>query len=80
MGVQQAVNKLKQDYMMVKSMNLPLKPEIDQMAQQTLQKYGAQGFGANPLLSNQLAAGLNPTQAVNPLNNIQQPQIQGINF
>jgi alanyl-tRNA synthetase len=80
MGLQQAVNKLKQDYMMVKSMNVPLKPEIDQMAQQILQKYGGQGFGANPLLSNQLAAGLNPTQAVNPLNNIQQPQTQGINF
>jgi alanyl-tRNA synthetase len=79
-GVQQAVNKLKQDYMMVKSMNIPLKPEIDQMAQQILQKYGNQELGTNPLLSNQLAAGLNPTQAVNPLNNIQQPQTQGINF
>jgi alanyl-tRNA synthetase len=80
MGLQQSVNKLKQDYMMVKSMNVPLKPEIDQMAQQILQKYGNQGIGANPLLSNQLATGLNPTQAVNPLNNIQQPQTQGINF
>ncbi len=79
-GVQQAVNKLKQDYMMVKSMNLPLKPEVDQMAQQILQRYGGLGVGVNPLLGNQLAAGLNPTQAVNPLNNIQQPQNQGINF
>jgi len=79
-GVQQAVNKLKQDYMMVKSMNVPLKPEIDQMAQQIIQKYGGQSFGVNPLLGNQLASGLNPTQAVNPLNNIQQPQTQGINF
>gem|GEM_PF-3104786 len=80
MGLQQAVNKLKQNYMMVKMMNLPLKPEIDQMAQQILQKYGGLGIGTNPLLGNQLAAGLNPTQAVNPLNNIQQPQTQGINF
>lgn len=79
-GVQQAVNKLKQDYMMVKSMNVPLKPEVDQMAQQILQKYGSQEIGVNPLLGNQLAAGLNPTQAVNPLNNIQQPQTQAINF
>jgi alanyl-tRNA synthetase len=79
-GVQQAVNKLKQDYMMVKSMNIPLKPEIDQMAQQILQKYGGLGVGVNPLLGNQLAAGLNSTQAVNPLNNIQQPQTQAINF
>jgi alanyl-tRNA synthetase len=79
-GVQQAVNKLKQDYMMVKSMNIPLKPEVDQMAQQILQKYGGLGIGTNPLLGNQLAAGLTPTQAVNPLNNIQQPQTQGINF
>jgi alanyl-tRNA synthetase len=80
MGLQQSVNKLKQDYMMVKSMNVPLKPEIDQMAQQILQKYGSQEIGANPLLGNQLATGLNPTQAVNPLNNIQQPQTQAINF
>jgi alanyl-tRNA synthetase len=79
-GVQQAVNKLKQDYMMIKSMNVPLKPEVDQMAQQILQKYGNLEAGANPLISNQLATGLNPTQAVNPLNNIQQPQTQGINF
>jgi flagellar biosynthesis GTPase FlhF len=79
-GVQQAVNKLKQDYMMVKSMNVALKPEVDQMSKQILQKYGNLEIGANPLLSNQLAAGLNPTQAVNPLNNIQQPQTQGINF
>jgi|GEM_PF-2762304 len=79
-GVQQAVNKLKQDYMMVKSMNIPLKPEVDQMAQQILQKYGSQEIRSNPLLGNQLATGLNPTQAVNPLNNIQQPQTQTINF
>lgn len=80
MGLQQAVNKLKQDYMMVKSMNVQLKPEIDQMAQQILQKYGGQSFGVNPLVGNQLAGGLNPTQAVNPMANIQQPQTQGINF
>ncbi|MFN3478526.1 MAG: hypothetical protein ACK4ZM_04080, partial [bacterium] len=62
---------LQQDYMMVKSMNLPLKPEIDQMAQQILQKYGGQGLGVNPQLlgglNPQLAAGLNPSQAVNPV-------------
>jgi ribosomal protein L29 len=80
MGLQQSVNKLKQDYMMLKIMNVPLKPEIDQMAQQILQKYGNLEIGANPLLGNQLATGLNPTQAVNPLNNIQQPQTPGINF
>ncbi|MGC8734486.1 MAG: hypothetical protein ACP5RD_05555, partial [bacterium] len=79
-NLQPAVNKLKQDYMMVKSMNVQLKPEIDQMAQQILQKYGGNGFGINPLAANQLATGLNPTQAVNPVNNIQQPQTQGINF
>jgi alanyl-tRNA synthetase len=79
-GVQQSVNKLKQDYMMVKSMNIPLKPEVDQTAQQIIQKYGGQGFGVNPLAGNQLASGLNPTQAVNQVNNVQQPQTQGINF
>ncbi|MEM3393735.1 MAG: hypothetical protein QXY79_01655 [Candidatus Methanomethylicia archaeon] len=79
-NLQQAVSKLNQDYQMVKSMNIQLKPEIDQMAQQILQKYGGANGGVNPLLGNQLAQGLNPTQAVNPVNNIQQPQTQGINF
>ncbi len=79
-NLQQAVSKLNQDYMMVKSMNLPLKPEIDQMAQQILQKYGGANIGINPLLGNQLAQGLNQTQAVNPVSNVQQPQTQGINF
>lgn len=64
-GLQPAVQKLKQDYMMVKSMNLPLKPEVEQMAQQILQQYGG-GTIVNPMV----APGLNPTQTVNPLGNI----------
>jgi len=72
-NLQQAVNKLKQDYSMIKSMGIQLKPEVDTLAQQIIQQFSG-GNIQNP----QIATGLNQAQTVNPTQNLQSSQFNNI--